>query len=257
MTAPTLLRPRTAAELVDAAFVLLREHYADVVAAAAVFLIPALVVQLLLPVAAWRAGEALFFIAGAAAEGAVIAVASDAYLGRPVSVRGAVRLAARRWLRLLAALITQLLVTTLGVILFIVPGLIAFARTFAMVPAVVLEGADVGGAFRRADRLAQDAIWRIVGTIGIASLVAALLTLTAGWTAILAARALGIAEWRVQVAAADGCSVLTYPVVYVVSTLLYYDLRIRKEGFDLELLAQSLGPAAAAAGSTAPAAGEG
>src|SRR5215208_3462608 len=42
MTAPTLLRPRTAAELVDAAFVLLREHYADVVAAAAVFLIPAL-----------------------------------------------------------------------------------------------------------------------------------------------------------------------------------------------------------------------
>jgi hypothetical protein len=28
-------------------------------------------------------------------------------------------------------------------------------------------------------------------------------------------------------------------------TLLYYDLRIRKEGFDLELLSQAIGPAPA------------
>ena len=34
-----------------------------------------------------------------------------------------------------------------------------------------------------------------------------------------------------------------YPVLYCVLTVTYYDLRVRKEGFDLELLASSLQPA--------------
>ena len=33
---------------------------------------------------------------------------------------------------------------------------------------------------------------------------------------------------------------LIYPLFYCVLTVLYYDLRVRKEGFDLELLASSL-----------------
>jgi hypothetical protein len=37
-------------------------------------------------------------------------------------------------------------------------------------------------------------------------------------------------------------SVFIYPFVYVVMTVLYYDIRVRKEGFDLELLASSLSP---------------
>ena len=40
-----------------------------------------------------------------------------------------------------------------------------------------------------------------------------------------------------------------YPLLAVVSTLLYYDLRIRKEGFDLEVMSRELGaPAGTAAG---------
>jgi hypothetical protein len=34
--------------------------------------------------------------------------------------------------------------------------------------------------------------------------------------------------------------VFVYPLVYVVQTVLYYDLRVRQEGFDLELLAGAL-----------------
>ena len=37
--------------------------------------------------------------------------------------------------------------------------------------------------------------------------------------------------------------IFIYPFVYVVMTVLYYDLRVRKEGFDLELLASALQPA--------------
>lgn len=43
-----------------------------------------------------------------------------------------------------------------------------------------------------------------------------------------------------------GAGLLVFPVLYAVLTLLYYDLRVRKEGFDLEMLAATLpsGPAA-------------
>ena len=37
--------------------------------------------------------------------------------------------------------------------------------------------------------------------------------------------------------------VFVYPFVYVVQTVLYYDLRVRKEGFDLEVLANAMTPA--------------
>jgi len=37
--------------------------------------------------------------------------------------------------------------------------------------------------------------------------------------------------------------VLFYPIVSVVTTLIYYDLRVRKEAFDLEMMASELGAA--------------
>ncbi|HEV8197090.1 MAG TPA: hypothetical protein VGP87_10650, partial [Gemmatimonadales bacterium] len=37
-------------------------------------------------------------------------------------------------------------------------------------------------------------------------------------------------------------TILINPFFYVVLTVLYYDLRVRKEGFDLELLATQMAP---------------
>ena len=42
-----------------------------------------------------------------------------------------------------------------------------------------------------------------------------------------------------QVASAIA-AVFVGPITYIGVTLLYYDMRIRKEGFDIEMLAQSL-----------------
>ena len=41
-------------------------------------------------------------------------------------------------------------------------------------------------------------------------------------------------------------SLLIYPLLSCVFTLFYYDLRMGKEGFDLEMLSQQLGAAARA-----------
>ena len=45
---------------------------------------------------------------------------------------------------------------------------------------------------------------------------------------------------------------VTTPLISIVLVLLYYDLRIRKEGFDLELLSQSLHPDRPRAGPEPP-----
>jgi hypothetical protein len=37
--------------------------------------------------------------------------------------------------------------------------------------------------------------------------------------------------------------IFVYPLFYCVLTVAYYDLRVRKEGFDLEVLAAALRPA--------------
>jgi hypothetical protein len=39
--------------------------------------------------------------------------------------------------------------------------------------------------------------------------------------------------------------IVLYPFLYCILVTAYYDLRVRKEGFDLELLAQALAPAGA------------
>ena len=47
--------------------------------------------------------------------------------------------------------------------------------------------------------------------------------------------------WIVAVIAIGGLvQMFIYPLFYCVLTVTYYDLRVRKEGFDLELLASTL-----------------
>jgi hypothetical protein len=47
----------------------------------------------------------------------------------------------------------------------------------------------------------------------------------------------------VAVGLAGVVQLLIYPLFYCVLTVAYYDLRVRKEGFDLEVLASTLQPA--------------
>ena len=51
----------------------------------------------------------------------------------------------------------------------------------------------------------------------------------------------GVRRRRVAAIAIGGVvQMFIYPLFYCVLTVTYYDLRVRKEGFDLELLASTL-----------------
>ncbi|MBC7789548.1 MAG: hypothetical protein H7Z74_06360 [Anaerolineae bacterium] len=86
--------------------------------------------------------------------------------------------------------------------------------------------------------MAKDQIIRILLTAGLTFLFFfVFLIILGGALAVV----FGTSDSAAADVASQVVSILVYPLVAVVATLLYYDLRIRKEGFDLDVMAEELG----------------
>jgi hypothetical protein len=239
----TALRPRSATEILDAAFRLCGAHYGALVTATIVVFAPALVLRLLLPAGGEYIVAVLQNLLAAIADGAAIAIVSGAYLGRSVDAGTGLRALGGRMGALIVTSIGRGILIILGLALLIVPGLIAIALTFAMPMAIILEGKSAGEAFSRSRELARGHVLRILGTLLLAFIIFFVIVLTLSFGIGAVAGLLGIGP-RIAAAIGEIVFVLPYPLLSVVGTLLYYDLRIRKEGFDIDVMAQELAGAA-------------
>ena len=133
-------------------------------------------------------------------------------------------------------------------ILLVIPGIILALGLALAVPVVVLEpGMSASAALSRSWELTRGSRWRISG-LGFTLLVLLYVPFVAvtGLFALMlphsAVNALGQASVASIVVLTIGglVQMLIYPLFYCVLTVTYYDVRVRKEGFDLELLASSL-----------------
>jgi len=240
MQAPTF-RARSVPELLDAAFQVVRARFVALILATLAINFPSMVVQLVLP--DWETLATSFvFLLQNLATAAVVLIVSDAYLGREAGLEGVFRRAFARIGSLLGASVVQTLLIVLGIFFCIVPGLIATIVTFAMPMAVVLEGAGAIASYRRSQVLARDQWARIAGSYLLVFLLG-----IASWIGFVAVTRLLAGEMVSRVA-----GVLVEPFCYlftaVVGTLLYYDIRIRKEAFDIEMLLAEVDALAPAAG---------
>ncbi len=116
----------------------------------------------------------------------------------------------------------------------------------AIMPAIIVEGYRSTSAFRRASELLQGSKLRVLGHLLIYGFVVLGLffalsipsfilgAAVAGETQSFAASAMGIVLNRIV-------SILIAPVTFIATTLLYYDLRIRKENYDIERLSTEMG----------------
>jgi hypothetical protein len=222
-------RARTVPELLDAAFQVVRARFVALILATVAITFPAMVVGLLLP--EWENLGTLFdYQQRNLAAAVVVLIVSDAYLGRDADLASVFRRALARFGSIVGAALVQTLAIILGVLLCIIPGIIATIVTFAMPMAVVLEGAGGIQAYVRSNELARGQWGRIT--------VAYLLILVLGIAVVVGSVAVG------RLAGGETASrivgVLVDPVfsmfTAVIGTLLYYDIRIRKEAFDIEML---------------------
>ncbi|HEY0737601.1 MAG TPA: hypothetical protein VGD69_21965 [Herpetosiphonaceae bacterium] len=124
-------------------------------------------------------------------------------------------------------------------------GLALMLRIMFTSQAVIVENAGPLQALMRSWRLTQGSFWRILG-------YAALIWLMVSFLAALPASAIGFfagltgLDPRIQLvlntSAGAILNVIATPFSMIAYTLLYFDLRVRNEGFDLEYQANALLP---------------
>lgn len=257
---PVTLRPLTMGEILDQAFGLYREQFGELMTVSVICSgIPALfnlVVQarggfLLAPILA-LVGLVLSVIGSAVATGASTFVVSGAYVSRAVSSREALRRAVPRIGQLVACSFLFGLLVGVGFVLVFVPGFVLLSGCILCFTALVVEGLGAQAAVGRSWELTRGFRWRMLGLLFVFFIVFYIpffaIALVAGVTGALAPVAAGASASRGLLLVSVGGAVLQivlYPFLYCILVTAYYDLRVRKEGFDLELLAQSLAPAGA------------
>ena len=245
----TALRTRTVTEIVDAAFKLYSRNMAQYVFVTAIAYSPALVASLIL-----RPGDLsttnpdpmkavsgflvtmLISIVGIAIMNAVItALGSRAYLGEDVDVQAALRQSLPRVPSLLLAAFVSGICYIAGWLLFLVGFFWVAALLFAVVPIIVLERRGVIGSIARSARLSKGHKLHILGTLLMAYAIYLL-----GSIAISIVFAF-TGSFVLITLASTLYTIVAFPVVGLTTMVLYYDMRIRLEGFDLERMTQQLG----------------
>jgi hypothetical protein len=133
------------------------------------------------------------------------------------------------------------LIAVLGFIALIPVLVIVYVRTVVAVPAIVLEHASGWHGLQRSWRLVSGRFWPTFGRMLLLALIAWIISSVVVAIFEVPGAALDPSNAFVfdQVASAIA-AVFVGPITYIGVTLLYYDMRIRKEGFDIEMLAQSL-----------------
>lgn len=184
---------------------------------------------------------------------------ADQYLGKSIGVVDAYRKVGRSWLTLLAAIFLIFLLVIALTIVFIIPcigwlaaipgfGAILFLTYVVMVlvvPVVILEKRPVSGAILRAWQLARRRFWWVLGFMFILLLFSQIIVTGPTFLIVfLVGGASGMPlegtfATVVQQLTSFLLSILYYPLQLTCVTLLYFDVRVRTEGFDLALLAAS------------------
>jgi len=262
---PIALRPLSTGELLDRTFSLYRSHFTLFVGIVALPHLLSLAVQLSVLVLPTQQGLALALEAGliaiisalvglavaAASQAATVMAVSQVYLDRPASVMDSYSRIARRIPGIVGLTIVVGLGAGLGFILLVVPGIIFTIMWSLAVPVAVLENAGVSIAMSRSSDLTRGDRWRVF----IIWLLFVVLTVT---VSILLQWVIGLAAWAsaghggpkswVQVAsvvAGFATQCVVGPLLTIALSLVYYDERVRKEAFDIELMISTIDGSAA------------
>ncbi len=133
-----------------------------------------------------------------------------------------------------------------GIIIAITVALLIFTiYLVGIMPAIIVEGYRSTGAFGRGAELLSGSKLRVLGHL----LVYAFVVLGLLFVLSIPSIALGSAVGEAQSFATTAIgivlnriiSILIAPVTFIATTLLYYDLRVRKENYDIERLSLEMG----------------
>ncbi len=195
--------------------------------------------------------------------GAVYRAVTDVALGRPATIGSVLRETLARYLPLLGLVglgilifIGWIIAEIIGFVLLVLPGLAVFCAAIYLavrwtltVAAMMAEDIGPIRGLGRSWNLVSGSWWR---TFGILLIVGILHTIISYGLFILfgvIAALFSTGDFQAAVVQVGGTllTALVSPITTIAITLLYFDLRVRKEGLDLDQLAQQTSPGPAPA----------
>jgi Membrane domain of glycerophosphoryl diester phosphodiesterase len=170
---------------------------------------------------------------------------ADGYLGSEPGARRSLGFAVRRLPGLIWFGIVLTVALMLAFIALIIPGIWLSVAWSLAIPVLLFERVGAFGALRRSFRLVRGRWWKICLTLLVGVLLVSFLGGILQGVLLVVPSLLSdgndaVNAFSAVVAGTIG-SVITTPFTAAIVTLLYFDQRVRKEGFDLQLLAEGLG----------------
>ena len=274
---PVALQPMDFTDILDGTFSLYRNHFRLFMSVLAIYGIGLLAMNLVsiftvvrsIP---WHLEFVMLGFTGCASFavtilsfGALIFASAQTYLQRDVTAADALRQGFLRfWPYFISSLLWFLVVVGLSATLIGIPFALFLGIRWGLcgMPAL-LEGCAARAALKRSSALVKGTWWRVFGiTLALLLLwvmLSFILKSTVGFVLILtgvtesvnlpemlrrmvippSAAEVGVLSYAIAAFTDSVATILTIPIVNIGSMLLYFDLRIRKEGYDIEMMASS------------------
>jgi hypothetical protein len=205
-------------------------------------------------------GVVVWIVVALYSHGATVYAVSDLYLGRGATIVDSFKRMRGHAANLFVVGLLQGLAVFAGLVLLIIPGIYVACRLSVSVPSALLEDLGPSEALSRSFALTQDKALRpfaifclyLLIVFGISSLLQTPFVILIA----LAARSGNAAMVTVWAAfsqvAGFFVTVLVTPVITIALAVFYYDLRVRREGFDLQMMMNTVPLASAAAATGLP-----
>jgi hypothetical protein len=267
------LRPLSLGEILDRTFTIYRRYFLLFAGIAGIPQIIVLALEIARLILAGKSGASTGF--GFSLTGVVVALlylivalfaylisqaasvlaVSDLYLGRSVSMGHALERARGHLGFLFGVIVLNGLAVGGATILLIVPGIYVACRLLVCVPVALIEERSPGESISRAWALTRENAGRafMIGLLYfcIAFAANALLTFpfSLGIFVSMKDPATSVIWLILASVGARIASVLTEPILLIATAIFYYDLRVRKEAFDLQFMLDPHSPPPAGPGS--------
>ncbi len=160
------------------------------------------------------------------------------YLGEEVTIGEAYRVAFKRLGTLIWSQILVSLIIMGGALCFIIPGIYLALCYALLIPVIILEGQNSSDSMSRSWTLSEGYRGEIFAVLAIFWGFNFVISMGLGLVTTLLSQ--DVITLIVSNIFSFVVQLLILPFSIIAVILLYYNCRIRKEGFDLELLAQSL-----------------
>ena len=234
------LKPRDLGDLVSETFRVYRQRfwvfYLIALIAQIPFLAGQLIPGLVLPFILFFVGLAFISLA----EGTTISEVAFLYLGKRTTVGGSFGRALSSLPSLIGSWVILLVAVGVCFATFIGTPLALYLMVswFFVIQAITLEGSrGPSEALGRSHRLVKGSWWRVFGIGVVFVIMWIILELVALIPALIAGHFSPTAGSIVSAIFSNAVS----PIIYIGATLVYFDLRVRKEGYTLETMAAEIG----------------